>query len=65
MLQMFQRRGSFRSEVVGGKLPAVKYLLRFAARGRGRKIVQLNPARSNNKSNLPQEDYWTCYTLTY
>ena len=57
------RRGSFTAAVAGGMLPSGRYLLRFAARGR--KIVQLNPARSNDKSYLPQEDSWTCYTLTY
>ena len=57
------RRGSFTAAVAGGMLPAGKYLLRFAARGS--KIVQLTPARSNDKSYLPQEDSWTCYTLPY
>ena len=57
------RRGSFRSAVVGGMLPAGKYLLRFAARGS--KIVQLTPSRSKEKSYLPQEDSWTCYMVPY
>lgn len=46
MLQMFQRHGSFRSEVVGGKLPAGKYLLRFAAHGDAKSYNSIQLART-------------------
>lgn len=64
------RRGIFSSRVVGGMLPAGRYLLRFT--GRGRKIiifkVDISGAAKQQelaRTFLPQEDSWTCYTLPY